>query len=57
MVLILGDLGDPPPFVGHRHVVINGVFIPLIFQPSRNATLYDIDTPILSQFGISNIND
>jgi hypothetical protein len=23
-----------------------------IFQPSRNATLYDIDTPILSQLGI-----
>ena len=26
-----------------------------ICQPSRNATLYDIDTPILSQVGISNI--
>ena len=25
------------------------------FQPSRNATLYDIDTHILSQLGISNI--
>ena len=23
-----------------------------IFQPSRNATLYNIDTPILSQLGI-----
>ena len=29
-----------------------------IFQPSHNATLYDIDTPILSQYGISeNFND
>jgi hypothetical protein len=27
----------------------------VFFQPSRNATLYDIDTPILSQLGISNI--
>ena len=23
-----------------------------IFQPSRNATLYEIDTPVLSQLGI-----